>query len=228
MKVERSAGLDLDLVLHLLRMDVHIASVAYRPVPVPGPGHDGLATGRMPYRSLSRMRCEARSMRPPPHLVPFHFASSEPARQRSRNRGLAPTTRGAADQTRAHARLSGIRRAVRSHASCPATGASRACHTSGGNSRNGGGPNGIRTRVCCPPRAFHVLSSGYILLTQHRRARDSNEGGILVPGVRQRQTWGRSLPESLTPWDSTHFDVARLMVPALSELRHRYSSHSRS
>ena len=31
-----------------------------------------------------------------------------------------------------------------------------------------GGPNGIRTRVYSPPRAFSTVSGSYVLLTQHR------------------------------------------------------------
>jgi hypothetical protein len=44
-----------------------------------------------------------------------------------------------------------------------------------------GGPNGIRTRVCCPPRAFSIRSAGCTVLTQHLSLRDSNSAGILVP-----------------------------------------------
>ena len=44
-----------------------------------------------------------------------------------------------------------------------------------------GGPNGIRTRVCCPPRAFSIRSAGCTVLTQHLTPRDSKSAGILVP-----------------------------------------------
>src|SRR5215470_5835980 len=41
----------------------------------------------------------------------------------------------------------------------------------------GGGPNGIRTRVYSPPRAFLIVSVSYAMLTQHRIPRDSNSAG---------------------------------------------------
>jgi site-specific DNA recombinase len=44
-----------------------------------------------------------------------------------------------------------------------------------------GGPNGIRTRVCSPPRAFSIRSRSCTMLTQHITSRDSNSAGILVP-----------------------------------------------
>jgi hypothetical protein len=43
--------------------------------------------------------------------------------------------------------------------------------------------NGIRTRVCCPPRAFSIPSAGCTVLTQHITSRDSNSAGILVPFI---------------------------------------------
>ena len=44
-----------------------------------------------------------------------------------------------------------------------------------------GGPNGIRTRVYGPPRAFSTVSEGYVMLTQRRTPRDSNSAGVLTP-----------------------------------------------
>jgi len=43
-----------------------------------------------------------------------------------------------------------------------------------------GGPNGIRTRVYSPPRAFLTVSGSYVLLTQHPAPRDSNSEGVLI------------------------------------------------
>src|SRR3990172_7186687 len=48
-------------------------------------------------------------------------------------------------------------------------------------SKHLGGPNGIRTRVYSPPRAFSAVSGTCALLTQHRTPRDSNSEGVLIP-----------------------------------------------
>ena len=39
----------------------------------------------------------------------------------------------------------------------------------------------VRTRVCCPPRAFSVRSTSCTVLTQHLTTRRSHLAGILVP-----------------------------------------------
>ena len=61
------------------------------------------------------------------------------------------------------------------------------------------GGNGIRTRVCCSPRAFLVRSVSCVVLTQHLSPWDSNSAGILVPGRLPPTLRGRL---SLTTRDS--------------------------
>jgi len=46
---------------------------------------------------------------------------------------------------------------------------------------NSGGPTGIRTRVCCPPRAFLIQLASCTMLTQRFTSRDSNSARILIP-----------------------------------------------
>jgi hypothetical protein len=60
--------------------------------------------------------------------------------------------------------------------------AERNCARSAGSTgKSSGGPNGIRTRVCCPPRAFSIWSTSCVMLTQHPASGDPNSAGILVP-----------------------------------------------
>src|SRR5215813_7752797 len=72
-------------------------------------------------------------------------------------------------------------------------------------SKQRGGPNGIRTRVYGPPRAFLDVSGNYVLLTQHPVPRDLNSAGIFVatrtshkaaPAGRRRENRGPASAES--------------------------------